>query len=142
MLSMGGPTPRKRAKKQQGARVEQHQHAPEIVQPAQRQPSAEKIIARLNDSLNQRANELRMTQDQLTFAQALVDELMEENTGLKAALDQITAENRMLRARCGLPEAGAIELTDDEAAALPAELVTEVPEPGEVAEAVEAPTID
>lgn len=139
--AMGAPSPRKsrRARRnRQGERMsDNHQHAEAPASRQQRRPSPETIINGLNASLNERASEIRTLQDQLVYQHALVADLEAENTGLTAALDQITAENRMLRARCGLPEAGAIELTDDEAAVLPAEMVTETPEPGDAVAPVE-----
>lgn len=103
-----------------------HQHAaqPIQMQQAPRRPADERIIARLNMSLDARATEIRSLQDQLTFQQALSDELVAENTGYQAALDQVTTENRILRQRLGLPEVGAVDLEDETSAA---PLVIDVP---------------
>jgi hypothetical protein len=80
----------------------------------QREPNAFTIIRNLNKSLDQRANEVRQLQDREVYLIALIEDLESENTGLKAGIDQITAENRVLRKRLGLDEVGVVDLTDAE----------------------------
>lgn len=91
-----------------------HDHPQDQVQQS-RQPAPGTIIAYLNKSLDQRANEVRQLQDREVYLLALHQDVDNENTSLKAILDQVRAENILLRERCGLPEAGPIDPVEDEA---------------------------
>jgi uncharacterized coiled-coil protein SlyX len=76
----------------------------------------EKIIDRLNHRLDEKANELRRAEDRETYQLAVNDTLQDQVAQLTHVIDQVAAENRILRDRIGLPEGEAVELTDAEAA--------------------------
>jgi hypothetical protein len=83
-----------------------------------RRPADASIIPVLNGRLNEKKEIVRQLEDHLAFHEAFVNELLAGEAAMTAAMDQISAENRILRRRLGLPEAGALDLTDEEAADL------------------------
>lgn len=96
--------------------MDQHTHQqPDEAKPA-RPVQANRIITRLNSRLDEKANQLRQAEDREVYLQALTEELEDALTTRVHIIDQIVAENRILRARLGIAEGEPIELTDDEAA--------------------------
>lgn len=67
------------------------------------------IIAQKNARLEQRSKEIRELERHEEELVALSNDLYSEVLGLRAMIDQITAENHVLRRRLDLPEVGAIE---------------------------------
>lgn len=96
----------------------EHEHAP-----PQQRPSAQAVIERLNARLTEKANEIRQIEDREVFWQALADDRGNELAALRAVADQVTVENRTLRRRLGIPELGALELTEEEAGSIPPEVI-------------------
>lgn len=122
-----------------------HQHAAPTQAPTVRQPSAISRINRLQASLNDRAHEIRVLQDEVANALAIADDQENEIAALRAMLDQVSTEARILRKRLDLPETGPLELSDEEADTVPAEQVVEEPDAvvaPEASPAQEEPIID
>lgn len=96
--------------------------APETQLPS-RQPSQGAVIAMMNQRMDLKVSEIaKLEQSEIQLA-ALCNDLSNENTALLAVFDQIRAENMLLRKRLDLPELGAIELSEEESAALSPELI-------------------
>lgn len=89
-------------------------HEP-VPAPEQRQPSLMSMNIMLNQQLDAKAQEIRNLEANQVARAAFINDLMGENSAMQAAMDQISAENRLLRKRLGLDELGALELTDEEA---------------------------
>jgi septal ring factor EnvC (AmiA/AmiB activator) len=104
-----------------------HDH-PQPAQPQQpeRQASNQSMIAGLNQRLDQKMQELRVMENREVELAAVVADMEAELAGMRAALDQVVTENRVLRKRLELPESGAIELSDAEAEQLPPSAVMEL----------------
>lgn len=112
---MSAPSPRKKRRK--GPTVDSHNHPPVDMQPPPfggRQPSAGTVIAKLNAKLDEQANLVRRLEDQIVWRDSLIEDLITENTGYVAAIDQMRAENLVLRRRFDLPDAGPLEVADSE----------------------------
>lgn len=82
--------------------------------PSPKQASPQTVITMLNQRLDEKAQHIRRLEDAEIALAALVNDFSNENAAMKAAMDQIAAENKTLRERLGIDELGAIESVDSD----------------------------